>query len=155
MAERESLGAPSAPVVLYTHNRPIWELGAEIDVPQLILKNGNHWRKICTIFAKLVAGDNWRDYRDQQLFHVGEQINFEPHFVESGQLHIISGKSNWLRFGRTLESLQGDAKIFCLEPNKIFYTQDKAQNLYLFTPYFDSRQFPNVLIERVKQQFFN
>ncbi|NQZ33587.1 MAG: hypothetical protein HRU06_20150 [Oceanospirillaceae bacterium] len=141
-----SLGSSQPEVVLYIDNTPQWEEQL-LDVPALIDRNGNHWRKILTIFSKLCCDDDWREYRDKNLLHDAQQINFSEALVPSAQIHIFSGKACWQRFGITNEMLADMRSIPC---DRVFYHQSATRGLMLYTPYFDYRQFPNVLIAQVR-----
>jgi len=134
--------------VLYLDNQPMLERPGEVQVPELIAANGNHWRKILTIYAKLCADDNWRHYRDSELLNTDQQICFSDQRVETARIHMFSGKSCWQRFGETAETLSKMQQSSC---GRVHYCYSQDRGLCLYTPYFDYRQFPNVLIEQVKE----
>ena len=158
----EFIGAKQASVVLYLDNKPLLNREENhgsnkdfavkgLDVEQLIIDNGNHWRKIMTIFAKLCyknldSVEDWRMYRDQRLLKQHEQIRFSDHISTTAAVHFFSGKSCWHRFNMTEEQLHMMDKTEC---GKVYYRVDQTLGLLLYTPYFDYRQFPNRLIEEV------
>jgi len=143
----EAIGALKPNVVLYINNQPDWDTKRALDVKQLITENGNHWRKILTIFAKLCCDDDWRQYRDEKLLHHYEQINFGKDLEPTAKIHFFAGKNCWQRFAVSEENL----KSMQLSPSgKVYYSRSVEHGLMLYTPYFDYRQFPNVLIADVK-----
>jgi hypothetical protein len=135
------LGAQGAGVVLYIENSPMvpkdMDVNESVSISMLMDLNGNHWRKIFTIFAKLVTPyENWREYRDSCLLTEKEAICFSGQLQDNAQVHIISGKSCWERMGFDIDE---------------FTPLDSQQRLLvrgniLCLPYFDYRQFPNALI---------
>lgn len=103
---------------------------------EFIRLNGNHWRKILVIYAKLMApSDNWRDYLYHGYLLDECAISFNADYGESAQVHLIAGKQNWHRF-------HYDAPY---KPNT-FYQRGAC---YL-VPYPDYRQFPNALITQLR-----
>lgn len=142
------IGAKAPKIVLYLDNRPHLERAGDVQVPQLIATNGNHWRKILTIYAKLCSTDNWREYRDSELLNTDQQICFSDQIVDTARIHIFSGKSCWQRFAVTAERLSQMQRSTC---GRVYYQYTEQWGLCLYTPYFDYRQFPNILIEQVKE----
>ncbi|MCJ8337255.1 MAG: hypothetical protein MJK10_02190 [Pseudomonadales bacterium] len=142
------IGAKTPKIVLYLDNRPHLERAGDVQVPQLIATNGNHWRKILTIYAKLCSGDNWREYRDSELLNTEQQICFSDQRVDTAGIHIFSGKSCWQRFGVTADALSKMQQSNC---GRVYFQYSTQWGLCLYTPYFDYRQFPNILIEQVKE----
>ncbi|BBB28283.1 DUF6942 family protein [Neptunomonas japonica] len=135
------LGAQRSDVVLYIENTPTFpkemRVNGPISIPVLVDLNGNHWRKIFTIFAKLTApDDNWRGYRDRCLLTKNEAICFTGQRQENAQVHIVSGKSCWERMGFDM------GEFMPLDPLQRLWVKDDV----LCSPYFDYRQFPNALI---------
>lgn len=134
------LGNPSR-IILYLPNPPLREQGD--DAPSIIQANGNHWRKILSIYAKLmVSTGRWQDYRDECLLNE-HAISFNDALHDdeySGMIHWIAGKASWERLGGDLNG---------------FVALDEGQNVWykgrlLLTPYPDYRQFPNRLVEDVR-----
>jgi hypothetical protein len=110
--------------------------------------NGNHWRKILTILAKLSCHKNdWKRYRDEQLLQRDEHICFNNVLSLSSDLgngsdeqwHLVAGKASWQRLG-----LDEDEFTALDEQSKVFY-----QGRVILIPYPDYRQMPNALIEAV------
>lgn len=149
------LGADRPKIVLYLNNTPTWSSHSPLDIPTLIEINGNHWRKICTIFAKLVTDEDWRSYRDQQLLKHNELICFTQQVEPQASIHIFSGKECWKRFDEIVTELANTDSYESIAEGKITYKMAPCGDLYIFTPYFDSRQFPNALIAQVKEQLLN
>jgi len=145
--ELNYIGAADPEIVLYIDNQPCWVEDKKVDVVELISENGNHWRKIFTIFAKLCSQSDWREYRDRELLQAKQQINFSDTLCLDANVHIFAGKSCWQRFGIT-EQAVGDMQASAC--GKMFYRRSVEHGLMLYTPYFDYRQFPNVLIAEAK-----
>ncbi len=138
------LGNPHARVILYLPTAPQLDHGTQINVTALIAANGNHWRKILTILAKLCApDDDWRSYRDQHLLRNHEALCFADqlqHDATHNRLHLIAGKASWNRLGLHAEQLRplDDSARVLVHDNQIL------------TPYPDYRQFPNALIAQLR-----
>ena len=135
------LGVQGADVVLYIANHPVRpkrRLDSEVlSIPELIAFNGNHWRKIFTIFSKLMSpNENWREYRDSYLLTEKEAICFTGKLQKNAQVHIISGKSCWEWMGFDMDEFTP------LDPQQRLWVRGNI----LCSPYFDYRQFPNALI---------
>jgi len=143
----ELIGALKPNVVLYINNQPNWDLKQSFNAAQLIADNGNHWRKILTIFAKLCAVDDWRTHRDLTLLQTQEQINFGDEIEANATIHIFAGKSCWQRFAVSEKMLGEMQRTAC---SKVFYYRSAEYGLMLYTAYFDYRQFPNSLIDEVR-----
>ncbi len=140
------IGSGTATVTLYLANPP--QVRTEfVSVSEIIADNGNHWRKILTILAKLNCGDEpWKSYRDNKLLKLGEMICFEPSLQQSEggkgdkeRWHLVAGKASWQRLGF-------DCQQFTPldDEGRAFY-----RGRVILTPYPDYRQFPNQLIEQV------
>lgn len=140
------LGNPQARVALYLENRPVFEQ-LQLDAPTIIAANGNHWRKILTIWSKLLAPCDWREYRDHHLLQRDEQLIFETRLAPSAQVHILSGKACWTRFSVDDLRLLECCSTSC---GRAFY-QRAAQGLMIYAPYFDYRQLPNSLIAELRE----
>ncbi len=152
MEQLTKLGSDQASVVLYLINKPVWPQQASLNIPALIEKNGNHWRKICTIFSKLVTDADWREYRDQQLLTQRESIFFTEQLSLRADIHIFCGKESWKRFEQTVTELTKIEEYTSVGLGKITYKKSPTGALFIFTPYFDSRQFSNALIAELKDQ---
>ncbi|UTW12679.1 DUF6942 family protein [Marinobacterium rhizophilum] len=140
------LGSPTARLALYLPNRPqVLAADAALntpDVPCLIRHNGNHWRKIFSILAKLCAPaeQRWQDYRDLELLHRHEMICFADCLLQDAQWHLVAGKASWQRLG--LDPLD-------YEPLDDAGPVRVSGNI-LLTPYPDYRQFSNRTVEQVR-----
>ena len=132
------LGAFGAKTTLYLPNPPQGEFTT--DTTTLIANNGNHWRKILTIYAKLAVGSgDFRTYRDNQLLQSRENICFADALLPHDGWHLVAGKQSWQRLGMDLtEFVMLDERYPCYQKDKV-----------LLTPYPDYRQFPNVLVAKL------
>lgn len=140
------LGSAQPDIVLYLEKPPLLPAvessdNAPVSCSELITLNGNNWRKILTIFAKLVVpqAELWRDYRDQQLLQQREAIAFSTTLVPA-KVHIIAGKASWQRLGfapKADEALDDQGRLFAIGNT-------------LLTPYLDYRQFPNELVTQAR-----
>jgi hypothetical protein len=154
------LGDKRAAMILYLPNRPLMPESDLVSVPELIELNGNHWRKILTIFAKINAKNgDWKEYRDQQLLKHNECICFGDVLMEDDveakglalknidnsrlniKLHVIAGKESWARVCK-IDSPESQGFI-AIDHNSKIWMKDNI----LLTPYFDYRQFSNALID--------
>ena len=107
----------------------------------------NDWRKIFSTFSKIIVQTlklnlKWQDYRDEFLCQKNgnECIVFEPAYYDkyiNQSIHIIASQKLYDSF---------DKKLPNKEPVGNFQKIWHEDNHYL-TPYFDYRQFPNLLIE--------
>ncbi|TBR42451.1 hypothetical protein CBF23_006995 [Marinomonas agarivorans] len=112
----------------------------QVDTQSIIEQDGNHWRKVLTIMAKLCAPirDNWRVYRDHELLQQDERIEFEipTVFLPSIQYFICGGE------------MQKKLNQERLSPVYVNGKQTVAQcGQIIFCPYLDYRQYPNADIE--------
>jgi len=156
MHDRSSIhtfGPPGAKFCFYLPTPPIfpddWHYSNPDAVSQLIELNGNHWRKILTIMAKITApDDNWKHYRDAQLLKQDEQI-----LVGASQLSI---QADWhfIVGGISLQGLESELQ------EKTFIALDESGKLLcddgkLFrVPYLDYRQYPNKLIALTRDNLY-
>ena len=140
----EFLGSCSDPeLILYLPNPPLLPTPEQpVDIPTLIALNGNHWRKIFTILAKLSSPQvDWRQYRDEGLLKRREAICFGNALLPINARHLVAGKASWARLGL-------DPSDFCsLDDQQRVWKRDSV----FLTPYLDYRQFPNQLIAQLKQ----
>jgi hypothetical protein len=146
------IGSVKPNITLYLPNPPEVQssfMPTAPDIVQLIEDNGNHWRKILTIFAKLACASDsaeakhWKSYRDNKLLQQREKICFEDVLSLADDAddgwHLVAGKASWQRLGFDCEQFTP------LDPQgRAFY-----QQRVILTPYPDYRQFPNALIEQV------
>jgi len=142
--EYKRLGPQSAELVLYLPNRPTVFSGdpEAPDISQLITDNGNHWRKIFSILAKIqyLAGP-WQSYRDQQLLQHAEAISFDNQLVSTAGWHIAAGKQTWERL-----KLSPEDGFRALDDSGRCWVRDQI----ILTPYFDYRQLPNELCQQIR-----
>lgn len=143
------IGNAEAKTCYYLPNAPTlpqgWSYHQEDALTTLIVLNGNHWRKILTIMAKLSAPDtDWKNYRDTQLLKRNEQILIGASNLSSTAVrHIIVGAVS-------------AAKLNINSANTLFNSLDEQDRLHanglgvFISPYLDYRQFPNSLIEQLK-----
>ncbi len=136
------IGSSNPSLILYLPNPPMQaSIEQPLDIPELIALNGNHWRKIFTIFAKLCGHtSDWKRYRDHDLLKQKEAICFGDKLLSIKARHIVAGKASWERLGLNpidFDSLDDQQRV------------RKQANVFL-TPYPDYRQFPNELIEQLK-----
>lgn len=108
------------------------------DLANVINQDGNHWRKILTIMAKLcVSGENWRDYRDKDLLQTTECILFNlPEVFDRKTVYFICG-------GKMQADMKQMKELTSLDDKNLL----KVHNNIILCPYPDYRQFPNRLIE--------
>ena len=144
-------GAASPRVILYLPNPPVTTQDFNLhspNIPQLIEDNGNHWRKILTILAKLSCDKiDWKRYRDEQLLQRDECICFNNALsfdkgLDEGpdeQWHLVGGKASWQRLGLDVTEFTA-LDVQC----KVYY-----RDRIILIPYPDYRQMPNALIEAV------
>lgn len=139
------LGGKLPSICLYLPNPPT--LWAECeptapDLTRLIDINGNHWRKILTIFAKICAPDDqWRTYREHDLLQQYERIEFNADTLVSGcRWHLVAGKVSWQQLG--------------FDEGQFRRVDDQWDVLHrdniLLLPYFDYRQLPNAALAKVR-----
>jgi len=143
----DTLGNTNAKHLIYLPTPPRLPDG-QISTQSIIELNGNHWRKIFTIIAKLLCQESdWRNYRDHKLLQESCFV-FENNLIEQpATQHYICGKAHWRALN--LEP--------CLEVDVAYDTEGKAWkkqqqdglNIMLL-PYPDYRQFNNALIELIK-----
>lgn len=137
-----------AEVILYLPTPPILPTGAPLNLAELINLNGNHWRKILAIYAKLCCTEGrWQDYRDKQLLHNHEAISFGNQLIDNQNprcSHIVAGKASWARLGIDLNQLRN------IDTDGMAKSASHKKGQLILTPYPDYRQFPNALIEQVK-----
>ncbi|WP_428619309.1 DUF6942 family protein [Shewanella sp.] len=141
-----ALGQPKAKRCFYLPNPPAlppdWQCEQPGSLDSLIALNGNHWRKILVIMAKICApGPQWRPYLNLLLKH-NEQIRFgaaqlSPYASE----HFICGQQSAIALG--LQPLT--------QPQQFSHQSLTAGQVYCL-PHLDYRQCPNALIESLRQQ---
>jgi hypothetical protein len=113
----------------------------------MIVLNGNHWRKILTIMAKItVNGQDWRRYRDTLFLKQEESIVITALSLQSEpKVHIICGQES-------AQSLQiNRAEFIPISTQCSSLLKHPHQSIYL-CPYLDYRQFPNKQINQLRQE---
>jgi len=143
-----SLGNIMSKHVIYLPTPPQLPAG-EVNTQTIIDLNGNHWRKIFTIIAKLMCGDNdWKNYREVRLLN-DVHFNFGKTLInETNRQHFVCGKAHWESLQLTPLSQQF---IAFDEQGKAWARQRSQDGMnIMLLPYPDYRQFNNALIELVK-----
>lgn len=117
------------------------------EIDQIVLKTGNHWRKIFNVSAKFIfqihaqGQDSWQAYRDQILFQEKSPIALlfsAPPPAETQApdvIHIVAGRTYAKELG--LEGLLWLDDQFAIS---------ETQSL-IVCPYLDYRQLSNARIE--------
>jgi hypothetical protein len=149
-------------IAFYLPNAPVfpanWQPEQANAIEDLIQLNGNHWRKIFTIMAKLCCTTQpstdskaWQQVRatlfnsHQPTSHKPSSLNKRLHMGATtidplAKWHIICGQHAREALGLT-HSSEAD---YIDEQEKV-----SREQYQLFTPYLDYRQFPNRLIAQV------
>ncbi|GIU53606.1 MULTISPECIES: DUF6942 family protein [Shewanella] len=134
------------------------DIGADVDIEKVIELNGNHWRKIFTIMAKITVSDDkpesWRNHRNQVLSVNGSGLKTILHIkseklCSNAKIHIICGQQAFDDLSRIepLAHLNDNQTVTVLgDKQKIM-----AHKQILIAPYLDYRQFPNQLISELRQ----
>jgi hypothetical protein len=137
-----------AQCVFLLPNKPLLSKGYDgvmsekADIALLIELNGNHWRKIFTIIAKLAAPDykDWRQFRDNDLLKkVGIAFTIDQLSDYQGRLFIVG--NTFREIWPVPESAQniGERHVAAFSASRVW------------CPYLDYRQFPNILIETIRK----
>ncbi|WP_240778457.1 DUF6942 family protein [Shewanella polaris] len=158
------------PPELSTH----WQASHPDAITQLVTLNGNHWRKIVTIMAKVCCLDHdmnankgigWKQIRDQ-LFNEPHDQQTDKHINIPSRLHcqlrivnsnvyhhneVVFTPESWhILCGKEVQQLMG-----ITEPQQYTSLDEKQkirhQHTVLLTPYLDYRQYANTLIELTRQ----
>jgi len=138
------LGSPDSKTQFLLPTPPAIETN-EVSVSNIVTTNGNHWRKIFVIIAKLCCHDQtWQSYRDQHLLS-DVYLNFSPNPNLDKDLNIVCGKSH----AQTLGFDESTPRTTIDSLSRVSELQHNNKHRVLFTPYLDYRQFPNALIEEV------
>ncbi|MFG0456506.1 DUF6942 family protein [Shewanella mangrovisoli] len=168
------IGPAAATYAFYLPNSPLmpedWHWEQDNAIAELIALNGNHWRKIFTIMAKICAPcEDWRDYRDnlllkqQQMLLIGANA-LSPH----ANIHIVCGQAAATALGIAAEShiatvpqqttdqqtvqqmplqLMQDSQAKLQDVTAVIQSQSRHLSCVLLTPYLDYRQYSNALID--------
>lgn len=139
------LGNPSSAIQFLLPTPPTLEC-SDINIKDIVAINGNHWRKIFVIIAKLCCQHKtWQSYRDNDLLN-DVYLNFSPTPTLNKRLNFVCGKTHAQMLG-ILETGQCWPAID--ELNRVRINNKNMENRILITPYLDYRQFPNALIADV------
>ncbi len=139
------IGNPHANCCIYLPNVPslptAWHWQQADAMQQLLESNTNHWRKIWVISAKILnENQDWRVFLHRSLLHQCCFYCNEATHHPTATLQFYSGQA-------IAERLTGESLLANLKQHII---QDSHGRWHL--PYFDYRQFPNVLIDELRQQ---
>ncbi|UTW01424.1 hypothetical protein KDW99_09915 [Marinomonas rhizomae] len=140
--------ADEADYVFLLPNRPVLPSSVDAsflkkpDVSILIDLNGNHWRKIFTIMAKLTASryDSWKEFRDTELLNkVGVAFSLDQLHNYTGTIFVVGNTfKNQLPVSSSAQEIGDVHTSFVCLP-------------HVWCPYLDYRQFPNSLIEALRE----
>ncbi|WP_421852337.1 DUF6942 family protein [Marinomonas sp.] len=140
--------ADEAEYVFLLPNRPVLPDSVDVcflkkpNVSLLIELNGNHWRKIFTIMAKLAAPayDSWKAFRDAELLSkVGVAFSLDQLCDYKGVVFIVGNMfRDELPIADSAQEIGEVHTAFVCLP-------------YIWCPYLDYRQFPNILIEALRE----
>lgn len=150
----KNIGVPlgEADYVFLLPNKPILPLKSMEEglvaeyVSELINLNGNHWRKILTIMSKLTVPklEDWRQWRDEML---SDNVTI---IFDAEQLNLITGITFIVGNGFRDEIVIADEATTLGQRHVAFLTPN-----YIWCPYLDYRQFPNVLIDELRHSINN
>lgn len=140
-------GIEEARFVFLLPNMPILpdqvlgQVNPEVSCAELVTLNGNHWRKILTIMAKLTtpALEDWRAWRDEEMLGCVSLI-FNSKEIERAQgIKIVVGNT----FREAI--LIPEEALVLGEKHRAYQTGQ-----FYWCPYLDYRQFPNALVEELR-----
>lgn len=144
------IGQSTASRCFYLPSPPLlndsWSIHTDKAINHLIEMNGNHWRKILTIMAKISVSDTqWKHYREHQLLKRNECIIIgATQLVTGAKQHFICGQ-------QSSELLQiNNANFAPLKGAEGYLSQHSKSSIFL-CPYLDYRQFPNLHIDNLRQ----
>lgn len=155
---------PTPPSLPYGFNS-LPELSQHPDsIALCIEQNGNHWRKILIILAKLAAAihyqhipneKEWKHYRDHFLLQDGlANISFSDAFEAHEGWHLISGQAHWTNLKLNKNKTINNNQFELINEKYLCYkTSTDTNKNVLLGPYLDYRQFPNVLIAQCQSIF--
>jgi hypothetical protein len=151
-----------------------WQATHPDAITQLVTLNGNHWRKIVTIMAKICClehdinankGINWKQIRDQ-LFNEHHDPQTGKHINTPSRLHcqlrIVNPNIEHHdevvflpKFWHILCGKEAQQRMGISDPRQYTSLDEKQkiqhQHTVLLTPYLDYRQYANALIELTRQ----
>lgn len=119
------------------------------EIDALIDLNGNHWRKIFVIMAKICApNEQWRNYMPSILLE-NEKLYFNATELDpDASFHIICGAQACLSLGFEKPEAK-EINVLAQQSLK------NRKGVVIITPYLDYRQYPNVLIEQTRQVIYS
>lgn len=138
-------GKESAKWCFYLPNPPQLPLNWHDQQPNamasIVALNGNHWRKISVIMAKISApDDDWRRYQ-ASLLRQDTQIQFAADdYKKQANIHLICGQQSAQKLGIDIK----------LTPQS-FMDVSGANQTRILLPYLDYRQLPNRTINELRQ----
>lgn len=157
------LGSVTASIAFYLPTPPTlspnWDPREDGALAQLVALNGNHWRKIITLMAKICApDDNWRDYRDRQLLKHHELIligarQLSPH----ARWHLVAGQVAADNLGLSAAdgvSVSDTPGLKRVTDNQVSHSDSAdgtSEQRILLTPYLDYRQYSNLLVAATRR----
>lgn len=137
--------ADEANYVFLLPNRPVLPSSMDFnrpDVSRMIELNGNHWRKIFTIMAKLTSPsyDLWKVFRDTELLaSVGIAFSLDQIHKFKGTVFVVGNTfRDDLPVASSAQEIGDVHTSFVCLP-------------HVWCPYLDYRQFPNSLIEALRE----
>jgi len=155
---------PTPPVLPYGFTS-LSELSQHPECVALCIEqNGNHWRKILIILAKLGAAlhyqripteKEWKQYRDHYLLQDNlVNISFADSFEPHQHWHLISGQAHWSNFGLNKNKAINNKQFELINEKYLCYRDSiEKDKSILLGPYLDYRQFPNQLIDQCQSLF--
>ncbi|QYK03315.1 hypothetical protein K0I62_12390 [Shewanella psychrotolerans] len=144
MKKLAQIGPKNADICFYLPNPPRlptnWQASSNLNIEELITLNGNHWRKIFVIMAKIVCPtSDWRSYLPK-LLQQDESIHFgKTTLCPNGKIHIVCGQ----------QSAQALSLDVLTEPQSFRLINQVNQQICLL-PYLDYRQCPNSTIDALR-----
>ncbi|MCT8866907.1 MULTISPECIES: DUF6942 family protein [Shewanella] len=169
------IGPATASYAFYLPNPPLmpeyWHWEQDNAIAELIALNGNHWRKIFTIMAKIYApSEDWRHYRDNLLLKKHQMLligasALSPH----ASIHIVCGQAAAKPLGLSTElfntplsnrqtayqPLMHASQGKLQDVTEIMQTSSVQKKQVLLTPYLDYRQYSNALIALTRSHIQN
>lgn len=120
-------------------------------IDDIVNINGNHWRKIFVIIAKLCCRQKqWQKYRSEDLLNeVYLNFSLKPNFNK--QLNIVCGKQHAQSIDIFNESLNWE---IIDQLKRVRINSKTSAHRIIAAPYLDYRQFPNALIEEVVKAYY-
>lgn len=148
------LGSETPKFILYLQNKNVViddsqnkRVCFDGELEEIIGRSSNDWRKVCSIFSKIINGvlkqeTTWQNYLKKCLLQDtgNERIIFSEQNIlnqDQNSIHIIAGKNNFEMFGFVESEWKTVGKLEKIKHHK---------NIY-YVPYFDYRQFPNRLVD--------